>query len=173
MDEIVIKGGKRLSGMIEISGAKNSALPILAASIMIPGEIFLQNVPGVRDVRIMSRLLEQLGLNVTKNSNNLTINARQIISNEAPYDLVRTMRASVLLLGPLLARLRKARVSLPGGCAIGNRPIDIHLKCLEKMGAEVVLDRGMVDVSADQLQGTSLVLDFPTVTGTENIMMAA
>ncbi|MBN1356111.1 UDP-N-acetylglucosamine 1-carboxyvinyltransferase [bacterium] len=173
MDEIVINGGEILNGRILISGAKNAALPALAAAIMAPGVTALTNIPDVKDVRVMSELLTQLGAEIDRVTDTFRVNASDITSFEAPYNLVRTMRASVLLLGPLLSRLGKARVSLPGGCAIGNRPIDIHLKAFSKMGAEVELRHGMIDIRADKLTGGILVLDFPTVTGTENIMMAA
>jgi UDP-N-acetylglucosamine 1-carboxyvinyltransferase len=173
MDEIVIQGGKPLTGQVKVSGAKNAALPALAATLMCPGKTVLHNIPDVRDVRVMVQLLTQLGLIIKRDNNTITVDATHLASHEAPYDLVRTMRASVLLLGPLLSRLGKARVSMPGGCAIGNRPIDIHLKAFSEMGAEVQLTHGMVDIQSGTLSGGNLYLDFPTVTGTENIMMAA
>jgi len=173
MDEIVIQGGNPLNGTVTISGAKNASLPIMAASIITGGKTLLKNMPDVRDVRVMCQLMEQLGCEWNRDGNLLEIDSTSITSIEAPYDLVRTMRASVVLLGPLLARFGKARVSMPGGCAIGTRPIDMHLKALIKMGAEVDLEHGMMELRCEGLKGSSIYLDFPTVTGTENIMMAA
>ncbi len=173
MDELLIQGGRRLKGAITISGAKNAALPAMAASILIPGKTRLSNIPDVRDVRVMCQVLEQLGCTWDRDGDLLEIDASSISSVEAPYDLVRTMRASVLMLGPLLARFGKARVSMPGGCAIGTRPIDIHLKALNKLGADISLDHGMMELSSNGLSAQEIYLDFPTVTGTENIMMAA
>ncbi len=173
MDELMIWGGKPLRGTIHVSGSKNASLPAMTAALIVPGKTRLHNVPDVRDVKVMCELLEQLGASWRRDGGMLEIDATTIHSIEAPYDLVRTMRASVLLLGPLLARCKRARVSLPGGCAIGTRPIDIHLKALAAMGAEISLDHGMVDIRVDQLKGKEIYLDFPTHTGTENIMMAA
>ena len=174
MDKIVVEGGQRLAGEIQVSGAKNAALPLLAASLLPVGTSTYKNVPLLNDVITMSKLLRRLGCEVT-GERTLTIKAPETENAEleAPYELVKTMRASVLVLCPLLARHGRARVSLPGGCAIGARPIDQHLKGLEAMGATVKLDHGYVDVSAKRLRGANIVFDMPTVTGTENIMMAA
>ncbi|MBV8757220.1 MAG: UDP-N-acetylglucosamine 1-carboxyvinyltransferase [Deltaproteobacteria bacterium] len=175
MDKIVVEGGARLSGKIPISGAKNAALPLLAAALLPSGTSTFKNVPQLADVRTMAKLLRMLGWDVEGDSA-LTIAAptgKKKPKLEAPYELVKTMRASVLVLGPLVARYGRARVSLPGGCAIGARPIDQHLKGLEAMGAKVTLDHGYVDVEAKRLRGATIVLDMPTVTGCENIMMAA
>ncbi len=175
MDKIVVEGGSRLSGKIPISGAKNAALPLLAAALLPSGASTYKNVPQLADVRTMAKLLRMLGWDA-EGTSALTIappTGKKMPKLEAPYDLVKTMRASVLVLGPLVARYGRARVSLPGGCAIGARPIDQHLKGLEAMGAKVTLDHGYVDVEAKRLKGATIVLDMPTVTGCENIMMAA
>ncbi|HEY3347777.1 MAG TPA: UDP-N-acetylglucosamine 1-carboxyvinyltransferase [Nitrospirota bacterium] len=173
MQSIVIEGGKRLKGEVTISGAKNSALPILCATILAPGENKLTNVPMLKDVATMGQLLANLGANVETLENAYNIDSSKIAKDEAPYELVKTMRASVLVLGPLVARLGKARVSLPGGCAIGARPINLHLTGLKKMGAEVDIEHGYVVAKAKRLKGAKIYLDMPTVTGTENLMMAA
>ena len=173
MDRIVITGGIPLRGEVQISGAKNAALPILASTILGGGECVITNVPHVVDVVTMGKLLSILGAKVHHEGNRALINANVITSTQAPYDLVKTMRASVLVLGPLVARYGRARVSLPGGCAIGARPIDQHLKGLEAMGAKVTLEHGYVDVECKRLRGAAIVLDVPTVTGCENLMMAA
>ncbi len=177
MDKIVVEGGSRLSGKIPISGAKNAALPLLAAALLPSGASTYKNVPQLADVRTMAKLLRMLGWDADgADTSSLTIappTGKKKPKLEAPYDLVKTMRASVLVLGPLVARYGRARVSLPGGCAIGARPIDQHLKGLEAMGAKVTLDHGYVDVEAKRLKGATIVLDMPTVTGCENIMMAA
>ena len=175
MDKIVVEGGNRLSGKIPISGAKNAALPLLAAALLPSGASTYRNVPQLADVRTMAKLLRMLGWDA-EGTTALTIappTGKKKPKLEAPYDLVKTMRASVLVLGPLVARYGRARVSMPGGCAIGARPIDQHLKGLEAMGAKVTLDHGYVDVEAKRLRGATIVLDMPTVTGCENIMMAA
>jgi UDP-N-acetylglucosamine 1-carboxyvinyltransferase len=175
MDKIVVEGGNRLVGNIPISGAKNAALPLLAAALLPSGTSTFKNVPRLADVRTMAKLLRMLGWNV-EGDHTVVIAPPSDPSKlklEAPYDLVRTMRASVLVLGPLVARFGKARVSMPGGCNIGARPIDQHLKGLEAMGARVTLDHGYVDVECKRLHGATIVLDMPTVTGCENIMMAA
>jgi UDP-N-acetylglucosamine 1-carboxyvinyltransferase len=175
MDKIVVEGGPRLAGKIPISGAKNAALPLLAAALLPSGASTFRNVPQLADVRTMAKLLRMLGWTV-EGTHSLSIappSGKKKPKLEAPYDLVRTMRASVLVLGPLVARFGKARVSMPGGCNIGARPIDQHLKGLEAMGAKVTLDHGYVDVEAKRLKGATIVLDMPTVTGCENIMMAA
>ncbi len=172
MDSIEIDGGNRLEGEIQVSGAKNAALPLLASALLATGETTFSNVPDLVDVRTMGKLLQQIGCEV---SGDRTISILPPMSDpgEAPYELVKTMRASVLVLGPLLTRYGYARVSLPGGCAIGARPIDQHLKGLELMGAEVVLEHGYVECKAKRLHGAMIVLDMPTVTGCENLMMAA
>ncbi len=176
MDKIVVEGGARLSGEIEVSGAKNAALPILASALLARGTCRFQRVPQLNDVRTMGKLLRRLGCGVD-GTETMTIETptgpTQASYYEAPYELVKTMRASVLVLGPLVARFGRARVSLPGGCAIGARPIDLHLKGLEAMGAKVELEHGYVTVTTDRLRGAHILFDFPTVTGTENLMMAA
>ncbi len=176
MDKFLVKGGVPLRGRIEISGAKNSALPCLAAALLSPKEVTLHNVPYVKDLITQRRLLEDLGAEVLVPSlNTFKISARNIETFEAPYELVRTMRASVLALGPLLARFGKAKVSLPGGCAIGTRPIDLHLRAFEKLGAAVSLESGDVVAEAvgGRLRGANIEFEKVTVTGTENVMMAA
>ncbi len=173
MEILIIKGGKKLEGEITISGAKNAALPLMAATILWSGKHKLSNIPDVRDIRTMIRLLTTLGAAVTEGKNSYHIDTTNLCKEEAPYNLVKTMRASVLTLGPLLSRLGKAKVSLPGGCAIGARPIDLHIQGLEKMGAAITLSQGYVIAETDGLRGADISFDIPTVTGTENIMMAA
>ena len=176
MDKFVIRGGKPLKGRIEISGAKNSALPCLAATLLTPETVTLHNVPYVKDLITQRRLLEDLGATVlTPELRTHKVTAKNIQTYEAPYELVKTMRASVLALGPLLSRFGKAKVSLPGGCAIGTRPIDLHLKAFEKLGAEVSLESGDVVATAPKgrLVGADVQFEKVTVTGTENVMMAA
>ncbi len=175
MDKIVITGGSRLKGEVRVSGAKNAALPILASAILSGGTSTYRNVPKLNDIRTMSKLLSLLGASVEpdKTGHQLAVSTSGIRNFHAPYELVKTMRASVLVLGPLVARHGQAIVSLPGGCAIGARPIDQHLKGLEAMGAKITLDKGNVIARARRLQGASIVCDLPTVTGTENLMMAA
>lgn len=172
MDKLVIEGGIPLQGTICISGAKNAALPLMAASLLAPGRHVFTNVPRLRDIRTMERLLQHMGAR-TQHQDALTIDTSHITQPEAPYELVKTMRASVLVLGPLAARYGRARVSLPGGCAIGARPIDLHLRGLQAMGAHVELEGGYVHVHCDRLRGTAFTFDQVTVTGTENLMMAA
>ncbi len=172
MDAIVIKGGARLKGEVQISGAKNAALPLIASAILTGGRNTFKNVPALKDVSTMGEVLRVMGAEVS-GSRTLHISTSSIHSPEAPYDLVRTMRASVLVLGPLVARHGRARVSLPGGCAIGARPIDQHLKGLEAMGAKIKLTQGYVEVTCRRLRGAQVVCDIPTVTGTMNLMMAA
>jgi UDP-N-acetylglucosamine 1-carboxyvinyltransferase len=172
MEKLVITGGTPLEGTVEVSGAKNAALPIIAASLLTTGEHVLHNVPELRDIKTMTKLLEHIGAEVEW-GDNLTIRTNRFSGVEAPYDLVKTMRASILVLGPLVGQLRRARVSLPGGCAIGARPIDLHLKALEQMGAKIELKEGYVEVFARNLHGADINFDKVTVTGTENIMMAA
>ncbi len=176
MDKIVINGGRRLKGEVRVSGAKNAALPILASAILAGGTSVFRNVPKLMDVRTMAKLLRMLGATVTdadKSGYSLAVATDGIKAFEAPYELVKTMRASVLVLGPLVARHGEAIVSLPGGCAIGARPIDQHLKGLEAMGAKITLTHGSVIARARRLRGAAIVCDVPTVTGTENLMMAA
>ncbi len=173
MDKLIIRGGKRLKGVVEISGAKNAALPIMAASLLSTGYSNVINVPGLKDIMTMGRLLANLGAEFHYDKSKVTISTEKIRIFEAPYDLVRTMRASILALGPLLAKYGRAKVSLPGGCAIGARPINLHLMGLEKMGAEIKLASGYVVAKAKRLKGASIYFDMPTVTGTENLMMAA
>lgn len=174
MDQFRITGGRRLSGSVAVSGAKNSALPCLAAALLTTETVTLHNVPYVRDLITMRRLLEDLGCTVLVPAlRTHRINAGTVENCEAPYELVKTMRASVLSLGPLVARCGEARVSLPGGCAIGQRPIDLHLMALEQMGAKVELVNGVVQARAEKLYGADIHFDTVTVTGTENILMAA
>jgi len=173
LQKIVIHGGARLRGEVRVSGSKNAALPILASALLARGRSTFRNVPALGDVRTMGRLLTRLGAAVEDNGKGVTrIDTTDAAGHEAPYDLVKTMRASVLVLGPLVARNGSARVSLPGGCAIGARPIDQHLKGLEAMGARIELARGYVNATARRLRGASIVFDMVTVTGTENLMMA-
>ena len=174
MDKFRIKGGKPLAGRVQISGAKNSALPCMAAALLTADTVTLHNVPYVRDIITMRRLHEDLGSQVLMPElRTLKISAAKVEFFEAPYELVKTMRASVLALGPLLARFGEARVSMPGGCAIGQRPIDLHLSAFEKLGASVALEGGDVVARAKRLQGREVQFDKVTVTGTENLMMAA
>lgn len=178
MDKLVISGGNFLKGEIEIGGAKNAALPAMAASILAGGGQFrLSNMPELVDIKTFSGLLQNLGAEIdflgSGNTGTVLIDTSSLSSFEAPYDLVRKMRASVLVLGPLVARMGRARVSMPGGCAIGARPIDYHINALERMGADVRLSQGYVEVCASKLSGAQLYFDVPSVTGTENVMMAA
>jgi UDP-N-acetylglucosamine 1-carboxyvinyltransferase len=177
MDKIIVKGGKRLQGEVVASGAKNAALPILAASLLADGEHTFRNVPNLVDVRTMLEVLRILGCQTERLEGSrkdvCRIGVGGPITPEAPYDLVKTMRASVLVLGPLLTRYGRARVSLPGGCAIGARPIDQHLRALEALGAQITLEEGYVEATARRLRGASFTFDMITVTGTENVMMAA
>jgi UDP-N-acetylglucosamine 1-carboxyvinyltransferase len=172
MDTVIVRGGRRLVGEVRVSGAKNAALPILASAILTGGTSTLKNVPRLNDVVTMKKLLRLLGAEV-EGEREVRVSTGGIHNLEAPYDLVKTMRASVLVLGPLVARFERARVSLPGGCAIGARPIDQHLKGLEAMGARITLEHGYVEARARWLRGAHIVCDIPTVTGTENLMMAA
>ena len=173
MDKIVVEGGRRLEGSVPISGAKNAALPILAASLLTDGTCRFTNVPDLQDIRSILQLLQSLGVRAERQADTVILNAASLASSEAPYDLVRKMRASILVLGPLLARLQHARVSLPGGCAIGARPINLHLKGLALLGAEIDLQHGYVDARAKRLKGAEIYFDTVSVTGTENILMAA
>ncbi len=175
MDNIRVVGGTPLRGSVRISGAKNAALPILCASLLADGEHVFRNVPDLRDIETTARLLRHLGLEVESKPPVVTVTSKPVGEPDAPYELVKQMRASVLVLGPMVARYGRARVSLPGGCAIGARPIDQHLLGLEAMGAHILLEHGYVhvDVPAGRLKGAEIVLDIPTVTGTENLMSAA
>ncbi len=174
MAKILIEGGKPLSGTIKVSGAKNAALPIIAGVILSTKPVKLTNVPALNDVTTISKVLEALGVKVARTSNNCyEFDASGKISEEAPYELVKTMRASFFVMGPLLARLKKARVPLPGGCAIGVRPVNIHLKGFEELGAKVSIESGCAVAIADRLIGTKIHLDFPSVGATENLIMAA
>jgi UDP-N-acetylglucosamine 1-carboxyvinyltransferase len=172
MDAIVVCGGSRLQGEVRVSGAKNAALPLLAATLLASGRSRLRGVPRLNDVATMRRLLGHLGAEIT-GTRALEVETGEVATLEAPYHLVKTMRASVLVLGPLLARHGRARVSLPGGCAIGARPINLHLKGLEAMGVHINLSQGYVEASAPRLRGAEIILESTTVTGTENLMMAA
>ena len=173
MDKIIIRGGERLIGEVEVSGSKNASLPIFAASLLTEGENVFGNIPKLRDIQTIIKVLRNLGVKVRGEDKVYRIDATEITGDEAPYDLVKTMRASILVLGPLVARMRKAKVSLPGGCAIGARPINLHLMGLETMGAKIELQRGYVEAKADRLKGAQISFDTTTVTGTENMMMAA
>lgn len=173
MYKIVIKGGERLIGEVEVSGSKNAALPIFAASLLAEGSNRFTNVPHLMDVRTIVKVLKNLGVKISEEGGTYRIDGTEASGYEAPYDLVKTMRASILVLGPLVARMRKAAVSLPGGCAIGARPINLHLRGLEAMGAKIELRHGYIEAKADRLKGAQISFDIPTVTGTENLMMAA
>ncbi len=174
MDKIVIEGGHPLQGEIAISGAKNAALPLICATLLSPGPHVLENVPDLRDTRTMLALLESLGATWSRDGDTLTIDTSGLNNFEASYDLVKTMRASVLVLGPLLARMNRARVSLPGGCAIGARPINFHLQGFQQLGVRHQLDQGYVDASVDgRMEGATICFDIPSVTATENILMGA
>jgi UDP-N-acetylglucosamine 1-carboxyvinyltransferase len=173
MDKIIVEGGRSLKGTVQISGAKNAALPILISSLLTDETNTYTNVPGLKDIESALMLLSHLGVRTDVDGETVRIDAAGLNTHEAPYELVRKMRASVLVLGPLVARLKKARVSLPGGCAIGERPIDLHLKGLEQLGAEIELNHGYVEARTRGLKGADIYLDIATVTGTENLMMAA
>src|SRR6187200_3262039 len=180
MDQLRIRGGRRLAGEIVISGAKNAALPEMCAALLTDERVQLQNMPSLNDVTTMARLLKTLGVGLEmgeRGDRNLTLSADRVTSHEAPYELVKTMRASILVLGPLLARFGEARVSLPGGCAIGSRPVDQHIKGLQAMGAEIVVEHGYmvarIGGGRTRLHGARITTDMVTVTGTENFLMAA
>jgi UDP-N-acetylglucosamine 1-carboxyvinyltransferase len=174
MDKLVIQGGVPLSGEVRVSGAKNAALPILCAGLLADGTLQVGNVPHLHDVTTMIGLLGQMGMGISVDEKlGVALDARNITNPLAPYELVKTMRASILVLGPLLARFGQARVSLPGGCAIGSRPVDLHIKGLEAMGASISIEHGYINASADRLKGARIFMDLVTVTGTENLMMAA
>ena len=174
MDKLIITGGARLSGELRISGAKNAALPILAATLLSDKPVSVGNIPHLHDITTTMELLGRMGVRlVVDEKMNIEVDSSTINSYEAPYELVRTMRASILVLGPLLARFGEAHVSLPGGCAIGTRPVDIHINGLIKMGADIVVEGGFIHAKASRLKGCRLVLEQITVTGTENLLMAA
>ncbi len=173
MDSFVINGGRPLKGVIDIGGAKNAALPIMAATLLSAGVNNLKNIPEMRDIRTMMQLLTHMGAEGSCQNDIFCIDTTRIKRHEAPYELVKTMRASVLVLGPLVARYGRAKVSLPGGCAIGARPINLHLMGLQKMGAKIELESGYVIARAKRLKGATIYFDTPTVTGTENLLMAA
>ncbi len=173
MDKLLITGGNRLSGEIAISGAKNAALPILCASLLTADTLQVSNVPHLHDVATMLKLLRQMGVHAEQDDSRLSLNGSKVNHLEAPYDLVKTMRASILVLGPLVARFGEAKVSLPGGCGIGSRPVDQHIKGLHAMGAEITIEAGYIHAKAKKLKGTRVVTDMITVTGTENLLMAA
>ena len=177
MDKLVIRGGSPLLGTIRVSGAKNAALPAMAAALLTDDDVILENIPQVRDIETERRLLAAMGAEVElgygRAQHRTTINCRNLANAEASYELVKTMRASTLVLGPLVARMGHARVSLPGGCAIGARPIDLHLKGLEKLGAKITQEHGYIEARADRLKGAHIVFEKITVTGTEDLLMAA
>ena len=173
MQKLAIQGGRRLNGEVRISGAKNAALPILCASLLTGDEMHLGNVPDLNDIATMSKLLRQMGALIESDESRMTLSAANIDKLEAPYDMVKTMRASILVLGPLVARFGEARVSLPGGCAIGSRPVDLHIKGLQAMGAEINIEHGYIHARAKRLKGARIFFDLVSVTGTENLMMAA
>ena len=178
MDKLIIQGGNRLHGEVLISGAKNAALPILCAALLAETPLHLTSVPALKDVGSTIKLLEKMGVKVNRDADQVSLDASVIHSKEAPYEMVKTMRASILVLGPLLARFGQARVSLPGGCAIGSRPVDLHIKGLQAMGAEIHIEHGYIEATTahlpnQRLQGARYYMDLVTVTGTENLMMAA
>ena len=173
MQKLAIQGGNRLNGEVRISGAKNAALPILCASLLTGDSLQLGNVPDLNDVATMRKLLQQMGVAIEVNGGQVVLSAAHIDKLEAPYDMVKTMRAAILVLGPLVARFGEARVSLPGGCAIGSRPVDLHIKGLQAMGAEIHIEHGYIHAQAKRLKGARICFDLVSVTGTENLMMAA
>jgi UDP-N-acetylglucosamine 1-carboxyvinyltransferase len=173
MDRLLVTGGRPLAGRVQISGAKNSALKLMAAALLVPGRCTISRVPRIMDCRLMGELLEHMGLGVAWDGDRVTIDGSDLTSVEAPYELVRQMRASIVVLGPLLARRGEARVALPGGDNIGSRPIDLHLKGLERMGAEIEMEHGFLHARARRLQGAAITLEYPSVGATENLLMAA
>lgn len=173
MAKIIVKKSNPLKGSVRIDGAKNAVLPIIAATLLAKGKSVLREVPNLKDVHVISDLLRHLGAEVEYKGTTLTVDATNLTTYDTPYELVRKMRASFLVMGPLLARFNQTRISMPGGCAIGTRPIDLHLKGFKALGAEVVMDHGFVEAKTDRLTGSKLYLDFPSVGATENIMMAA
>jgi UDP-N-acetylglucosamine 1-carboxyvinyltransferase len=174
LDKIVIQGGERLVGEVVVSGSKNATLPIFASSLLAEGENRFDGVPDLNDVRTICEVLRNLGVKIGRGQRgDYLLDGTELVGHEAPYKLVKTMRASILVLGPLITRAKRAAISLPGGCAIGARPINLHLKGLEKMGAEIQLKHGYIEAKTKGLRGADIYLDIPTVTGTENLMMAA
>ncbi len=173
MSSIVIEGGRPLKGTVKISSAKNAVLPVIAASLLTESECIIEDAPELEDVKVMTEVLNSLGAKALREGDSIKISAGTIDSFEAPYDLVRKMRASFLVMGPLLARKGRARISMPGGCAIGSRPIDLHLKGFAALGAQIELGHGFVEAKCDKLKAATIYLDFPSVGATENIMMAA
>ena len=173
MAKIIVRKSNPLVGKVKIDGAKNAVLPIIAATLLAEGKSVLKGVPDLKDVHVISDLLRHLGAEVEYKDGNLTVDASNITTCEAPYELVRKMRASFLVMGPLLARFNKTKISMPGGCAIGTRPIDLHLKGFKALGANVIIDHGFVEANTEKLVGSKLYLDFPSVGATENIMLAA
>jgi UDP-N-acetylglucosamine 1-carboxyvinyltransferase len=178
LDKLIIQGGNRLNGAVTISGAKNAALPILCASLLAETPLYLSSIAALKDIDTTIKLLDMMGVKITRDASEVTLDASEVTSFEATYEMVKTMRASILVLGPLLARFGTARVSLPGGCAIGSRPVDLHIKGLQAMGAAIHITHGYIQASTlhlpnRRLQGTRYYMDLVTVTGTENLMMAA
>jgi UDP-N-acetylglucosamine 1-carboxyvinyltransferase len=173
LSSIVIEGGRPLRGTVKISSAKNAVLPVIAASLLTESECIIEDAPELEDVKVMTEVLNSLGAKALREGDSIKISAGTIDSFEAPYDLVRKMRASFLVMGPLLARKGRARISMPGGCAIGSRPIDLHLKGFAALGAQIELGHGFVEAKCDKLKAATIYLDFPSVGATENIMMAA
>ena len=176
MDKLRIRGGRRLAGEVAISGAKNAALPELCAALLTAEPVLLSNVPRLHDVATMLKLLRQMGVAADASGEaeaTVALDASKVTSKEAPYDLVKTMRASILVLGPLVARFGEARVSLPGGCAIGTRPVDQHIKGLQALGADITVEHGYIVARASRLKGARVTTDMVTVTGTENLLRAA
>lgn len=175
MDKFLIQGGKCLNGQVRVSGAKNAALPIIAAALLVKGPLVIDNMPALKDVNTMLKLIQCMGVDVVHSADmQVTVDSSNITSYKAPYDLVKTMRASILVLGPLLAHFGEAEVSLPGGCAIGSRPVDLHIRGLEAMGAQIVVEEGYIRAKVNgRLKGAKIFFDTVTVTGTENILMAA
>ncbi|MEC9491783.1 UDP-N-acetylglucosamine 1-carboxyvinyltransferase [Flexistipes sp.] len=174
MEKLIVKGGNKINGSVKVSGAKNAALPILCATILAEGEYYLSNIPKLRDISTMLGMLDVLGITSRQVQNDVTVlNVENRDFYTAPYELVKLMRAGVLMLGPLLAKRKKARISLPGGCAIGERPVDLHIKALTQMGADVEIKHGYIEAECDGLKGADINFDIVTVTGTENIIMAA
>ncbi|HZW25246.1 MAG TPA: UDP-N-acetylglucosamine 1-carboxyvinyltransferase [Gallionella sp.] len=173
MQKLAIQGGSRLNGEVRISGAKNAALPIMCASLLAADDLSLGNLPDMHDVATMGKLLQQMGVRVEQDGGTARFDATHVDKLEAPYDMVKTMRAAILVLGPLVARFGEARVSLPGGCAIGSRPVDLHIKGLQAMGAEIHIEHGYIHATASRLKGARICFDLVSVTGTENLMMAA
>ncbi|MFZ1318275.1 MAG: UDP-N-acetylglucosamine 1-carboxyvinyltransferase, partial [Candidatus Nitrotoga sp.] len=173
MQKLVVQGGIPLRGEVRISGAKNAALPIMCASLLTGDVLQLSNIPDLQDIATMRKLLEQMGVKVAVQGDEMALHGAQVDKLEAPYDMVKTMRAAVLVLGPLVARFGEARVSMPGGCAIGSRPVDIHIKGLQAMGAQIFIEHGYIHAQAKRLKGARILFDIVSVTSTENLMMAA